>query len=159
MGQVLVFERNGADGIGIRDFFFVGISFRPRFAVYRIGDDARALPPFGTITGFRRNGFRFLILPAKEHFQCSIHIVNRPLFTAVIRRNDGNQRMGIMPDVLRLHDVLVMTGVIARIMLHLILQFLFHLPISAFHRFDVRFFRRVRSHHKGLHPCFQKRSA
>ena len=93
MGEVEVFQRDGADGPGIGHLNRIGVALAVR-------------PCFRPIAGLRCHGFGEDILLVKEGLKVALYLVDGE-HTFMERRQNGDQHIGVMLDFVQIEVILV----------------------------------------------------
>ena len=159
VGQILILQLHVADGVRVGHADFLAVAFHARSACVRISDKPGSRLALAAVPGFGGNRLRHDVLQGKVFLNDRHRRVNRPVLPVVIGRDDGDQHIGIMPDLLRIHMVFVIAGVVALIVIHLVLQFLFLGKIGALRSADVLLLCRIGADDEGFqHRLCQRRT-
>ena len=118
MGKIEVFQRHIADIVVIRNT----VGFRMGIAVC-----IRPCVGFCPVSGFDNDLFGKDILFIEQHLKCPLYLVQREL-ALVKSREDGDQNIGIMLDVIQIEVILVIV-VSAFVGVELALQLCLHAAI------------------------------
>ena len=133
MGEVEILQRDGADvpGVGNLYLVLVALAVRPRF---------RPIPCFSG------HGLGEDVLLVKEHLQIPLHLVQGE-HPFVKRRQDGQQHIGVMLDLVQVKVILVVIvgGLVG---VQVFLQLGLHLTVGGLGPGQVRVLRKIGGAHQ-----------
>ena len=122
MRQIFVLQLHVADRVGIGYIRVVGVGFRIGPSGIRIGHKARSGLTLRPVSGFGGYRFRDHVLEGEILLNDRHSRINVPFLAVVIGRDNGDQHIRVMPDLIRLDMILIIAGMVALIVIHFILQ-------------------------------------
>ena len=137
MGKIEVFQLHLADIVVVRYFHVIVVSFA-------------VCPCLRPIAHLHFNGLRQNVLLFKEHLQLRLNLVDgkHPFME---RRENGDQHIRVMLDLVQIKTVFVISGVQSLIVVQLILKFLLQFAVGRLRSQHIRILREIRGSEHAAH--------
>ena len=159
MRQIFVLQLHVADRVGIGHIRVVGVGFRIGPSGIRISHKARSGLALCPVSGFGGYRFRDHVLEGEILLNDRHSRINVPFLAVVIGRDDGDQHIRVMPDLICLDMILIVPGMVALIVIHLVLQLSLLFRVDTLSSPDILFLCGIGADHNGLqHGLRQRRT-